>query len=272
MVEDRENNLFFGFLQHHKGLTYNSPLFIRKKRVDAIGDLFFGYWTQLSDWERYALLEMMHSRGFLIVNNSWWTSSADKLYDEYYRRYKNINEGSLQQWMVDDLKKILISVGYGKKNRFTVPDAYEKWFIVPAYEKILKSTGEFQSRGSKKTVRKNGYRWDEYFPNRTVSKVLNALTAIENDRRKEEGLEPIEVDFSNEPHFTLFMEAEKDPRIRDTEEDLPFDKERVNENLYKEEPPYSPLEEYLETDKEIEGKRDTENDRIRDKEDREDDI
>ena len=56
------------------------------------------------------------------------------------------------------------------------------------------------------------------------------------------------------------------------EEDLPFDDERVNENLYKEEPPYSPLEEYLETDKEVEGKRDVERDRIKDKEDREDDI
>ena len=60
--------------------------------------------------------------------------------------------------------------------------------------------------------------------------------------------------------------------VEDDTKDLPFDDDRVNENLYKEEPPYSPLEKYLETDKEIEGKRDTENDRIRDKEDREDDI
>ena len=59
---------------------------------------------------------------------------------------------------------------------------------------------------------------------------------------------------------------------RTTSEDLPFDDDRVNTPTYKEEPPYSPLEKYLETDKEIEGKRDAEIDRIRDKEDREDDI
>jgi len=60
--------------------------------------------------------------------------------------------------------------------------------------------------------------------------------------------------------------------VEDDTKDLPFDDDRVNAGTYKEETPYSPLEEYLETDKEIEGKRDTEYDRIRDKEDREDDI
>jgi len=207
MLDERENNLFSSYIHLHKGLTYNTPFRLRQKKKEMIEDMFFSYWIRLSDWEMYALLEMLegNNRGST-YDAEYWGTSMDKDWLGYYRRYRKVKGDYLQQWMVDDLKVILLrsgewswkcwDSGNDRHWRNIVPTLYEKYFIVGTYEKTLKASKEqqtmFHNRG---LVRKKGYRWDFYFSERIVRKFLNVIVAVDNDNRKEEGLEPIEVDW-----------------------------------------------------------------------------
>ena len=141
MVEVRESNLFFAFLHHNKGTKHTEHPLTSIGRRERLDDLFFDYWQSLNDWERYALLEM-YERGRSYDFGGRTTRATLHL---LYRRYEKITPNTLQQWMVDDVKNLFLSIGRHEQYRKTVPNAYRKWFIVPTHEKVLKSTREFQS-------------------------------------------------------------------------------------------------------------------------------
>ena len=220
MVEVRESNLFFSFLHFHKGLSYNTPYAIKIRKIEWIEDRFFAYWIELSDWEKYALLEMVeggHLRPHAqpIYDNGGYGFSSDKAWSLFYRRYRKIKEPFLQQWMVDDLKHMLLycgrwswNLGMSDANRAyksIVPTLYEQYFTLSTYEKVLKATMELQTQQipkfGRRTVRKKGYRWDMYFPERIVRKYLNAITAVDNDERKAKGEDSIEVDWLDKDDY-----------------------------------------------------------------------